>query len=94
MITAIAPRTIARRAAEFRAEQSRRQTAREQVADLVQAMRENDFTSAEMIQALATQALIDDPHLADGLNIYDGAIAHEAVAKALGKPVKRPDWLS
>ncbi len=57
----IAPRTIARRASEFRAEQSRRRTAREQVEDLVKAMRDNDFTAAEMIQALATQALIDDP---------------------------------
>jgi alanine dehydrogenase len=40
------------------------------------------------------QALIDDPHLADGLNVYEGAIAHEAVAKDLGKPFKRPSWLS
>jgi alanine dehydrogenase len=40
------------------------------------------------------QALIDDPHLADGLNVYAGAIAHQAVAKDLGKPCKRPTWLS
>jgi len=40
------------------------------------------------------QALIDDPHLANGLNVYEGAIAHEAVAKDLGKPFKRPNWLS
>jgi alanine dehydrogenase len=39
------------------------------------------------------QALQDDPHLANGLNVYDGAIAHEAVAKDLGKPHKRPSWL-
>ncbi len=39
------------------------------------------------------QALIDDPHLALGLNVYEGAIAHEAVAKDLGKPFKRPGWL-
>jgi alanine dehydrogenase len=39
------------------------------------------------------QALIDDPHLANGLNVYEGAIAHEAVAKDLGKPFKRPSWL-
>jgi alanine dehydrogenase len=39
------------------------------------------------------QALIDDPHLANGLNVYEGAIAHEAVAKDLGKPFKRPAWL-
>jgi alanine dehydrogenase len=39
------------------------------------------------------QALKDDAHLADGLNVYEGAIAHEAVAKDLGKPFKRPSWL-
>jgi len=39
------------------------------------------------------QALIDDPHLANGLNVYEGAIAHEAVAKDLGKAFKRPSWL-
>ncbi len=39
------------------------------------------------------QALIDDPHLAAGLNVYEGAIAHEAVAKDLGKAYKRPAWL-
>ncbi|MEZ5957801.1 MAG: alanine dehydrogenase [Hyphomonadaceae bacterium] len=40
------------------------------------------------------KALQDDPHLANGLNVYEGAITHEAVAKDLGKPFKRPDWLS
>ena len=40
------------------------------------------------------QALIDDPHLANGLNVYEGAIAHEAVAIDLGKPFKRPSWLA
>jgi alanine dehydrogenase len=39
------------------------------------------------------KALQDDPHLAGGLNVYEGAIAHEAVAKDLGKPFKRPSWL-
>ncbi|MBC7767156.1 MAG: hypothetical protein H7124_00025 [Phycisphaerales bacterium] len=39
------------------------------------------------------QALKDDPHLANGLNVYAGAIAHEAVAHDLGKPFKRPGWL-
>jgi alanine dehydrogenase len=39
------------------------------------------------------QALIDDPHLANGLNVYEGAIAHEAVAKDLGKVFKKPSWL-
>jgi len=40
------------------------------------------------------KALQDDPHLANGLNVYEGAIAHEAVAKDLGKPYVRPSWLS
>ncbi|MEQ1618980.1 MAG: alanine dehydrogenase [Terricaulis sp.] len=39
------------------------------------------------------QALKDDPHLANGLNVYEGAIAHEAVAKDLGKAYVRPKWL-
>ena len=40
------------------------------------------------VQALAhkgwRQALHDDVHLADGLNVLDGKITHEAVAEALG----------
>ncbi|MBK6702991.1 MAG: alanine dehydrogenase [Caulobacteraceae bacterium] len=40
------------------------------------------------------KALQDDPHLANGLNVYAGAITHEAVAKDLGKPFKKPDWLN
>jgi alanine dehydrogenase len=39
------------------------------------------------------QALQDDPHLANGLNVFEGAIAHEAVARDLGKAYKRPAWL-
>jgi alanine dehydrogenase len=40
------------------------------------------------------QALQDDPHLANGLNVFEGAIAHAAVARDLGKACKRPAWLS
>jgi alanine dehydrogenase len=40
------------------------------------------------------KALQDDPHLASGLNVYEGAITHEAVAKDLGKPFKKPGWLN
>jgi alanine dehydrogenase len=40
------------------------------------------------------KALQDDPHLANGLNVYEGAITHEAVAKDLGKPFKKPGWLN
>jgi alanine dehydrogenase len=47
--------------------------------------------------ALATKgykkALQDDPHLANGLNVYEGAITHEAVARDLNKPYKRPAWM-
>lgn len=39
------------------------------------------------------KALQDDPHLANGLNVYEGAITHEAVARDLGKPFKKPTWL-
>lgn len=39
------------------------------------------------------KALQDDPHLANGLNVYEGAIAHEAVSRDLGKPYVRPAWL-
>jgi alanine dehydrogenase len=31
------------------------------------------------------QALVDDPNLMNGLNIYRGKIAHQAVAQALGE---------
>jgi alanine dehydrogenase len=41
----------------------------------------------------AKQALIDDPHLAHGLNVADGEIAHPAVAHALGVDTKPPAWL-
>jgi alanine dehydrogenase len=40
------------------------------------------------------KALQEDAHLAHGLNVYEGAITHEAVAKDLGKPFKKPAWLS
>ena len=30
------------------------------------------------------QAMLDDPHLAEGLNIHDGHVTHPAVARALG----------
>ncbi|MGD9814591.1 MAG: alanine dehydrogenase [Hyphomonadaceae bacterium] len=39
------------------------------------------------------KALQDDPHLANGLNVFEGAITHEAVAHDLGKPYKKPAWL-
>lgn len=57
----VAERTLGRRHSEWRAEQSRRQAAREQVQDLVAAMKAEDWSAAEMVQALATDALMMDP---------------------------------
>ena len=54
-------RTIARRAAEWRQSQERRENARLYVHDLVAAMKAQDVTAAEMVQALATDALLADP---------------------------------
>ena len=62
----------------------------------IERMREtfNRAKSNKLGVAEIKQALIDDAHLANGLNVYEGAIAHEAVAKDLGKAFKRPNWLS
>ncbi len=38
-------------------------------------------------------ALSADPHLAAGLNVAGGHVAHEAVARDLGMPLRRPEWL-
>jgi alanine dehydrogenase len=38
------------------------------------------------------QALRDDGHLRMGLNVAEGAITHEAVARDLGKPFRMPEW--
>lgn len=44
------------------------------------------------VKALAAEgtqrALAVDPHLAAGLNVFDGAITHEAVARDLGAPLR------
>ena len=40
------------------------------------------------------QALIDDPHLAEGLNVAEGAVSHEAVARDLNLPFAKPAWLT
>jgi hypothetical protein len=57
----IAPRTIARRAAEFKAGELRRQAARDQMAALVEAVEHSDLTAEGMLRALAFQALLEDP---------------------------------
>jgi alanine dehydrogenase len=41
----------------------------------------------------AKAALKADPHLAAGLNVADGRIAHAAVARDLDLPFARPAWL-
>jgi alanine dehydrogenase len=38
-------------------------------------------------------ALRADPYLAEGLNVAEGKIAHEALARDLDLPFARPDWL-
>ena len=38
-------------------------------------------------------ALNADPHLAAGLNVAAGHVAHDAVARDLGMPLRRPEWL-
>lgn len=40
------------------------------------------------------RALNEDAHLARGLNVCDGAIAHEAVARDLGEAFRPPSWLA
>ena len=41
----------------------------------------------------AKAALKADPHLANGLNVAEGQIAHEALARDLDLPYHRPAWL-
>jgi hypothetical protein len=78
-------RTIARRAVEWRRDQARRGAAREQVQDLVAAMKANDLSAAEMVQALAMQALMDDPESfasSDPLKVqFQGVMAEEVRLK-------------
>ena len=40
------------------------------------------------------EALNSNPHLARGLTVAEGHIAHEAVARDLGKPFILPDWFT
>ena len=54
-------RTMSRRAAEYRAEASLRKEAREHMHGLVAAMKEGGVEASEMIQALATDYLVEHP---------------------------------
>ncbi|MEL6862524.1 MAG: alanine dehydrogenase, partial [Pseudomonadota bacterium] len=40
------------------------------------------------------EAVNANPHLAEGLTVADGAIAHEQVASDLGVVFKRPEWFT
>ena len=42
----------------------------------------------------AKAALKADPHLAEGLTVANGEIAHEAVARDLNLPFVMPDWMT
>ena len=59
-------------------------------------LRETDASFAlwAFVLALADKgtkrALVEDPHLADGLNVHDGMITHPAVAEALGETYVPP----
>jgi hypothetical protein len=57
----VSERTMARRKQEFEAEQQRRQSGREQMEDLLSAMRAGDATASEMVNALAMESLMRDP---------------------------------
>jgi hypothetical protein len=62
----LAPRTVSRRAAEWRAEMDRRKAARERMSDLVAAMKAGDMDASETIQALAMDELMDHPEALTG----------------------------
>jgi hypothetical protein len=64
----LSERTLYRRRQEWDAEQLRRQAGREQMEDLLSAMRKGDATASEMVNALALDALMRDP---DGFSSLD-----------------------
>lgn len=79
----VSERTVARRAAEWRADQARLRGKQEDVAALVAAMKQQDFTAEEMISALALQALMADPEkfaAADVMDVQDRNLAAREVA--------------
>lgn len=62
----LAPRTVSRRAAEWRAEVERRKALRERMSDLVAAMKAGDMDASEAIQALAMDRLMEHPEALTG----------------------------
>jgi hypothetical protein len=57
----VAERTIGRRKSEWEANEKRRKSAREQMQDLLDAMRGGNHTASEMVNALAIESLMRDP---------------------------------
>lgn|GEM_PF-2288243 len=55
------PRTVGRRASEWRELMKGREVKKEQMRALVEAMDEGNLTASAMIKGLALQALMDDP---------------------------------
>jgi hypothetical protein len=68
---AVSDRTIGRRKSEWEAEQLRRQAGREQMEDMLAAVREGNRTASEMVNALALDALMRDPDGFASLNPID-----------------------
>ncbi|MDE2097842.1 MAG: hypothetical protein KGL39_11385 [Patescibacteria group bacterium] len=77
----VAARTIARRAATWRAEQMRVQAAREQMTALVQAAENSDLTAEGMLRALAFTQLLENPKAmgADPVALQELRIKEKAV---------------
>ena len=78
----VSERTIARRKAEYEAETARRKAGREQMEDLLLAMRAGNRTASEMVNALAIEALMRDPDgtlAADPIALQQTSIAAERV---------------
>ena len=67
----VAERTVARRAAEWRAENEARQARRERMADLVAAMKASGMDGSEMVQALAIDHLVEHPEALTGADPID-----------------------
>jgi hypothetical protein len=67
----VAERTIARRAAEWRAEVARRRAGRERMEDLVAAMKAGGMDVSEQIMALAQSHLMEHPDALTGADPVD-----------------------
>jgi hypothetical protein len=57
---AVNPRTVGRRAQEWRELQRATEASMEEIRGLVAAMKEGDLTSSDMVQALAMQSLVQN----------------------------------